>query len=115
MEDNKENFIFRRSHRRLTYISVLAILPLLLTALATGLVWMTDLALAREVLEFILTLPTWGLAIIWLVFPVVAIVLARKGEKYGTLYQLRSWNAFIYKLALLLLAGEGVVIIMQII
>lgn len=114
MENNKDNFIFRRSHRRLTYTSILAILPLLVTGLAAGLVWLTNTALARQVLEFIISLPTWGLAIIWLVFPILTIVLAQKGEKHGTLYQLRSWNAFTYKLALLLLVSEVIVIIIQI-
>jgi hypothetical protein len=95
-------------------MSVLAVLPALLTALAIGVVWLTDVLLARDILEFIIAFPTWVLAIAWIAFPIISIALARKGERHGTLYQLRSWNAFTYKLALVLLVGEAVVISLQI-
>lgn len=114
MGKDKENFIFRRAHRRLTYTSILAILPLLVTGLTAGVLVLADVAFASQVLEFIVALPTWGLAILWLVLPVLSAVLARRGYQQGTLYRLRSWNGFTYKLALALLVGEAVVILLQI-
>jgi|AntDeeMinimDraft_6_1070357.scaffolds.fasta_scaffold24333_1 uncharacterized membrane protein YdfJ with MMPL/SSD domain len=110
----KENsFIFRKRHRRLTILSNLAIAPLFLTLLISALLSFSDLAPAVILLEYVLLAPAWLQALMWLVLPLVAIVLARRGADHGTLHTLRGWNRFTYRLAVLLLALELVLILTQ--
>lgn len=115
MSVKNDNFIFRQDHRRITYISAAAILPLFATALAALLVEITNLSLAAEYLEYSLQLPAWIQALMWLVLPITTVILSRKGYQRGTVYKLRSWNTFMYYLGLTLLGAEGVIVLVSIV
>lgn len=101
-----DNFIFRRKHRRLTWISTVAIAPLFLTTLAAVVVWLFNTEMAQFLLIYITALPTWALGVIWIALPVVAVMLSLQAARRGTLHNLRSWNTFTYRLAGILLAAE---------
>lgn len=96
MSVKDDRFIFTKKHRRLTYLGGLTILPLFLTAMSVGILWVTNLSLARTYLELLISAGYTIQITIWLVLPLVSIVLSYRAKRYGTRRYLRSWNNFLY-------------------
>lgn len=113
MSVKDDRFIFTKEHRRLTYLGGLAILPLFLTALSAGLLWVTNIAILRQYLELLISAGYIVQITIWLVLPIISIVLSYRAKRYGTRRYLRSWNSFLYWLAIGLLGLIAVLVAMN--
>jgi hypothetical protein len=89
---SSKNLILKSRHWRYTTISVVLVLPVLTTLVATGAVWIFDVSIAERVLRFLLGQRSAVLAGVWVVLPLLSIYFAHISNKRGTIDRWRPIN-----------------------
>jgi len=88
------SLILKQRHRRYTIISVVCVLPLLLTAIAVVVEWIVGSRVAGVFLEFLLSRQTVWLQICWLLLPVISFYLSLQAYTRGTIDRWHGLNRF---------------------
>jgi ABC-type proline/glycine betaine transport system permease subunit len=86
------SLILKQKHRRYTILSVICILPALLTAVAAGVEWVTSSRIASVFLEFLLSRNTVWLQVFWLLLPLISFYLGFRAYDRGTIDRWRGLN-----------------------
>ena len=111
MENTNTNFIFRRRQRKLTILSVLALLPLFAVAASVALVSLGEFSLGSRYISLVTAAPYWLQAIIYILLPLWSIYQSHQMAKRGTLYNWRTINKVVRAIGVALMILEILVIV----
>lgn len=93
------SLILKQKHRRYTILSVICILPALLTAAAVGVEWAVGNRVANVFLEFLLSRNTVWLQVFWLLLPLISFYFGFQAYDRGTIDRWRGLNKLTFYIA----------------
>jgi ABC-type proline/glycine betaine transport system permease subunit len=96
------SLILKQRHRRYTILSVVCVLPALLTAIALAVEWSIGNRVARVFLDFLLSRHTIWLQVFWLLLPLISFYLGLQAYSRGTIDRWRGLNKATFFIAILL-------------